>query len=59
MSVLRRSIARASESVGPPRFRTFLLAALSLLALLMASIGIFGVTNYTVETPVRRETAPV
>ena len=37
-----------AASVGQPRFRTFLLAALSLLALVMASIGIYGVTNYIV-----------
>jgi putative ABC transport system permease protein len=37
-----------SASVGQPRFRTFLLSALSILALVMASIGIYGVTNYTV-----------
>jgi putative ABC transport system permease protein len=37
-----------SASAGQPRFRTFLLAALSLLALVMASVGIYGVTNYTV-----------
>jgi len=34
-----------SASVGQPRFRTWLLAALSLLALMMASIGLSGVTN--------------
>jgi putative ABC transport system permease protein len=34
-----------SASVGQPRFRTWLLAALSLLALVMASIGLYGVTN--------------
>jgi putative ABC transport system permease protein len=34
-----------SASVGQPRFRTWLLAALSMLALVMASIGLYGVTN--------------
>ncbi len=34
-----------SASVGQPRFRVWLLAALSLLALVMASIGMYGVTN--------------
>jgi putative ABC transport system permease protein len=34
-----------SASTGQPRFRTWLLAALSLLALVMASIGLYGVTN--------------
>jgi putative ABC transport system permease protein len=37
-----------AASTGEPRFRTFLLAALSLLALAMASVGIYGVTSYTV-----------
>jgi putative ABC transport system permease protein len=37
-----------SASVGQPRFRTFLLAALSMLAMVMAVVGIYGVTNYTV-----------
>jgi putative ABC transport system permease protein len=37
-----------SASVRQPRFRTFLLAVLSILALVMASIGIYGVTSYTV-----------
>ena len=37
-----------SASVGQPRFRTVLLTALSILALVMASVGIYGVTNYTV-----------
>jgi putative ABC transport system permease protein len=37
-----------SGSVAPPRFRTVILAAFSLLALVMASIGIYGVMNYLV-----------
>ncbi len=37
-----------SASVGQPRFRTILLTALSILALVMASVGIYGVTNYMV-----------
>ncbi len=37
--------AFVSASVGQPRFRTWLLAALSLLALVMAPIGLYGVTN--------------
>jgi putative ABC transport system permease protein len=35
-------------SVGQPRFRTYLLLALSMLALIMASVGVYGVANYTV-----------
>src|SRR5262249_39358711 len=38
----------ASGSVAQPRFRTMILAAFSLLALLMAAIGIYGVMNYLV-----------
>lgn len=37
-----------SGSVAEPRFRTIILAAFSLLALVMASIGIYGVMNYLV-----------
>ena len=35
-------------SVAQPRFRAVILAAFSLLALVMASIGIYGVMNYLV-----------
>lgn len=37
-----------SGSVAQPRFRTAIMAAFSLLALIMASIGIYGVVNYLV-----------
>jgi putative ABC transport system permease protein len=37
-----------SVSMAQPRFRTVLLAAFSIIALLMASIGIYGVMNYLV-----------
>jgi putative ABC transport system permease protein len=37
-----------SRSVAPPRFRTAVLMAFSILALMMASIGIYGVMNYLV-----------
>jgi predicted permease len=37
-----------SGSVAQPRFRTMILAAFSLLALVMAAIGIYGVMNYMV-----------
>ena len=37
-----------SRSVAPPRFRTLILAAFSMLALVMASMGIYGVMNYLV-----------
>lgn len=37
-----------SRSVAPPRFRTMVLLAFSILALVMAAIGIYGVMNYLV-----------
>jgi putative ABC transport system permease protein len=37
-----------SRSVAQPRFRTTILLAFSILALVMASIGIYGVMNYLV-----------
>jgi putative ABC transport system permease protein len=37
-----------SGSVAQPRFRTMVLLAFSMLALVMASIGIYGVMNYLV-----------
>ena len=37
-----------SESLVQPRFRTALLAAFSILALVISSIGIYGVMNYLV-----------
>jgi putative ABC transport system permease protein len=37
-----------SRSVAQPRFRTFVLAAFSILALVMSSIGVYGVINYMV-----------
>jgi putative ABC transport system permease protein len=38
-----------SASVGQPRLRTILLAAFSILALIIASVGIYGVINYLVS----------
>ena len=37
-----------SRSVAEPRFRTMILATFSILALVMAAIGIYGVMNYLV-----------
>jgi putative ABC transport system permease protein len=38
-----------SEAAGPPRFRTLLLAALALLALALAIVGLYGVVSYSVS----------
>ncbi|MFN0120061.1 MAG: FtsX-like permease family protein, partial [Blastocatellia bacterium] len=38
-----------SESMAPQRFRTLLLSLFALVAVLLASLGIYGVMNYTVS----------
>ena len=42
-----------SLSVSQPRFRTALLAGFSMLALLMASIGVYGTTSYSARQRMR------
>jgi putative ABC transport system permease protein len=45
---LRTMDQLVSASVGTPRFQTIVFTAMALLALTMASIGIYSVTSYTV-----------
>jgi ABC-type antimicrobial peptide transport system permease subunit len=42
-----------SGSVGQPRFRTAVLVTFALLALFVASIGLYGVMNYVVTQRIR------
>jgi ABC-type antimicrobial peptide transport system permease subunit len=42
-----------SASVGQPRFRTAVLITFALLALFIASIGLYGVMNYAIAQRIR------
>ena len=44
----RRSSARSAETLTQPRFQAVLLAVFALIALLLATIGIYGVTSHAV-----------
>jgi len=37
-----------TESIATPRFRTFLLGVLGIVALILAAVGVYGVMSYSV-----------
>ena len=48
LSNIKSMQAVASESMAPFRFNTYLLGLFALVALVLASVGVFGVINYSV-----------
>jgi putative ABC transport system permease protein len=53
LSHIRTMSEQVAESVSQSRFQTILLAAFSALALLLGSVGIYGVLSYTVVSRAR------
>jgi putative ABC transport system permease protein len=53
LSNVKSMQAVASESMAPFRFNTYLLAVFAAVALILASIGVFGVINYSVTQRVQ------
>ncbi|HUK89212.1 MAG TPA: ABC transporter permease [Blastocatellia bacterium] len=53
LSNIKSMEAVASESMAPFRFNTYLLAMFAVVALVLASVGVFGVINYSVTQRVQ------
>ena len=50
---VRRLAGQVADSVAGPRFQAFLLSSFAAIALVLAAIGVFGLTSYTVASRTR------